>query len=117
MEAKMWIDELKRMMCKPCETACSNCEYHGPICDLDGFNLEVLYKAIEMVEKWSAEHPKRTYLDVLLEAFPNARVESGTPFMSLCPYELGLETKSNRPCNDSNCLCYDCWNREYKEDK
>jgi hypothetical protein len=72
--------------------------------ELDG-NPE---KAIEIVQKWSDEHPVVTYLDKLLEAFPNAKIGEGNVPL-ICPNKLGL--------NDLSCdkKCVECWSQPYKE--
>lgn len=64
-------------------------------------------KAIEIVQKWSDEHPQKTYLSELLERFPNISLDNdGTP--NFCPYRLGLMSIDD--CrNDGNCVM--CWNQ------
>ena len=43
--------------------------------------------AVKVVEKWSAEHPHKTRLDVFLEQWPNAEVfVDGV--LDFCPLEL-----------------------------
>lgn len=85
---------------------CTNC----PL-GTDGYNKCNTEEAVDIVEAWSKEHPKKTYLDVLLEAFPNTTLNlEGTPYF--CPYNLGLI----KPENCGKISCIDCWNTEYKED-
>lgn len=72
--------------------------------------------AIEIVQNWSDEHPVEpvvTYLDYLLEVFPNTKIIcDGTPEM--CPRELGL--KDIEECHlESDCI--KCWKQPYKEGK
>lgn len=64
-------------------------------------------KAIAIVQKWSDEHPQKTYLSKLLEHIPNVSLEDdGTP--NFCPYRLGLMSIDD--CrNDGNCV--KCWNQ------
>lgn len=77
-------------------------------------DLEMLYpeKAIAIVQKWSDEHPQKTYLSKLLEHFPNVPLHvTGTP-KDLCPYHLGLMSIDD--CrNDRNCV--NCWNQPVEE--
>lgn len=94
-----------------CKLGCSNC----PLCSINNNKgqsctaFEMLYpeKAIEIVQRWSDEHPQRTYLSEFLKNYPNAPLEDdGTP--NFCPYRLGLMSKDN--CRkDHNCV--KCWNQ------
>nr|DAF34300.1 MAG TPA: hypothetical protein [Caudoviricetes sp.] len=94
-----------------CKLGCSNC----PLCSINNNKgqsctaFEMLYpeKAIETIQRWSDEHPQRTYLSEFLKNYPNAPLEDdGTP--NFCPYRLGLMSKDN--CRkDHNCV--KCWNQ------
>lgn len=94
-----------------CKLDCSNC----PLCSrnnnerLSCIRLEKLYpeKAIEIVQRWSNEHPQKTFLTELLKHYPNATLgDDGTP--NFCPSRLGLMTIGN--CRkDHNCV--KCWNQ------
>ncbi len=100
-----------------CELNCTEC----PLSSLNNdasdkmpcFDFEAIYpeKAIAIVQKWSDEHPQKTYLSKLLEHFPNAELEDdGTP--NFCPYRLGLMSKDN--CRkDHNCV--KCWNQPIED--
>ena len=105
-----------------CKLGCSNC----PLCSINNNKgqsctaFEMLYpeKAIEIVQKWSDEHPQRTYLSEFLENYPNAQLKTvllyspgaiplGIP-KCICPYHLGLMSVDN--CRkDHNCV--KCWNQ------
>ena len=64
-------------------------------------------KAVELIEKWSEEHPERTYLTDFLEKYPNARMrENGYPI--ICPTNLGYIKKCPHNCKD-------CWNTLVEE--
>lgn len=98
-----------------CELDCLDCPLShsnngiGEPC----FGLETLYpeKVIAIVQKWSDEHPQKTYLSELLKIFPNTPLEDdGTP--NFCPYRLGLMSIDD--CrNDRNCV--KCWNQALKD--
>lgn len=98
-----------------CKLGCSNC----PLCSINNNKgqsctaFEMLYpeKAIETVQRWSDEHPQRTYLSEFLKNYPNAPLEDdGTPYF--CPCRLGLMSKDN--CRkDHNCV--KCWNQPLPE--
>ena len=59
-----------------------------------------------VIQAWSDLHPQKTYLEDLMEKYPNVpRNFNGRP--RFCPGTLGLE---NVPvCGDSD--CYECWNQ------
>lgn len=94
-----------------CKIKCSNC----PLCSnnngegLSCPDFEMYYpeKAVKVVQRWSDEHPQRSYLTKLLKHYPNTPLEDdGTP--NFCPYRLGLMSKDN--CRkDHNCV--KCWNQ------
>lgn len=68
-------------------------------------------KAIEIVQRWSDEHPQKTYLSECLRLFPNILLDNdGTPIF--CPYHLGFMSMDD--CrNDGNCS--KCWNQPVEE--
>lgn len=96
MEAFEYLKELKRM----CEsfTGCKDC----PLCDscdiLHSSNEELQHRA-DVVEKWSKEHPIKTYQKALLEIFPNAPMIGGV--ITLCPkiMDCSFET-CTRSCSE-----------------
>jgi len=97
-----------------CKLGCSNC----PLCSINNNKgqsctaFEMLYpeKAIEAVQRWSDEHPKRTYLSEFLKNYPNAELNHGVP--KVCLKKLGVvsgcaKTKEG----DLYISCYRCWNQ------
>lgn len=80
--------------------------------------FETLYpeKAISIVQKWSDEHPQKTYLSEFLKHYPNALLnDTGLP-KGICPYDLGLDLglMSIEGCrNDRNCV--KCWNQPIED--
>ena len=94
-----------------CKTKCSNCplwiDNNGE--GLSCTSFETLYpeEAIKIIQRWSDEHPQRTYLSEFLEHYPNASLhDDGTPH--LCPSDLGWN--DSRKCREqSNCV--ECWNQ------
>lgn len=70
--------------------------------------FEAIYpeKAIEIVQRWSDEHPPKTFLTEFLKNYPNAQLRiDGTP-RGVCPYYLGLMSRDD--CRkDHNCV--KCW--------
>lgn len=79
-------------------------------------DFETLYpeKAIEIVQRWSDEHPQRTYLSELLKIFPNTPLkDDGTP-KGICLHELGATSLDN--CEVDN-ACVKCWNQPMEDDE
>lgn len=101
-----------------CELNCTGCPLGSLNNDasdkMSCSDFEAIYpeKAIEIVQKWSDEHPQRTYLSELLKIFPNIPLsDDGTP-KSLCPFELGVTMTEK--CNNE---CVECWNRIIEDGK
>lgn len=101
---KLQKDGICKLSCTDCPLSSFNNDT-GVQCSI----FEMLYpeKAIAIVQKWSDEHPQKTYLSELLERFPNISLDNdGTP--NFCPYRLGLMSIDD--CrNDGNCVM--CWNQ------
>lgn len=107
MDAKEFLNEFKRICDIYGKEECCGCHFNK-----DGLIIckrLTLYDPkyiLDTVEKWSKEHPERTYLSVLLEKFPKTNLENGAPM--ICPSDLGFHC-------DCISNCKECWNREYKE--
>jgi hypothetical protein len=116
--AKNYFNEKLRMTKRTrkglCKIDCSVCplcsDNNGTSGDLSCGCFEMYYpeKAIKAVQKWSDEHPQKTYLTELLKIFPNAQLnDSGTP-KGMCPHELGLK---DIDCGKTDNACVKCWNQ------
>lgn len=96
-----------------CELNCVDCPLGGSnnSIDVPCSVLETNYpeKAIAIVQKWSDEHPQKTYLSEFLKKYPNALLnDNGLP-KSVCLYNLGLaDCKKYRNC-------VECWNQPIEE--
>lgn len=67
-------------------------------------------KAIAIVQKWSDEHPPKTYLSEFLKNYPNVPlVHDGTP--EICLRKLGLT--DIKTCRVGGCV--ECWNQPIEE--
>lgn len=100
-----------------CKLKCSGCPLssfnNGSRDMVPCFAFEKLYpeKAIAIIQNWSDEHPRKTYLSEFLKNYPNAPLDdSGTP--KLCPFSLGL-TSVESCREDHNCI--KCWNQTVEE--
>lgn len=102
------IKDLKRM-CKTQECCTADC----PLCRENSCLPESLPdNADEIIDKWVAEHPAKTYAHDFLKKFPNAELDSyGAPRACVnAIYGLGDCSKSEI----SGIICRDCWNQEMK---
>lgn len=100
-----------------CELDCANCPLNssnnGTSDKTSCSDFETLYpkKAVAIVQKWSDEHPRKTYLSEFLKNYPNAWLnEKGIP-KRMCPSTLGL--KDLEDCGGRNCV--ECWNQPVEE--
>lgn len=120
--AKNYFNEKLRMTKRTrkglCKIDCSVCplcsENNGTSENLLCGSFEAIYpeKAIEIVQRWSDEHPQKTYLSELLKAFPNAQLnDSGMP-KGMCPHELGLK---DIDCGKTDNACVKCWNQPIED--
>lgn len=96
-----------------CKLDCANCPLNslnnGINDKISCSDFESLYpeKAIEIVQKWSDEHPQRTYLTEFLKHYPNALLkDDGTP--EICLSSLGLTNYNG--CRNG-ITCSECWNQ------
>ncbi len=99
-----------------CKLSCSDC----PLCNnnngegLSCATFEMYYpeKAISAIQRWSDEHPPKTYLSEFLKHYPNVQLyDAGIP-KGICPYHLGLMSKDN--CRKDH-YCLGCWNQPIKD--
>lgn len=99
-----------------CKLGCSNC----PLCSINNnkgqsctaFEMLNPEKAIEIVQKWSDEHPRKTYLSEFLKNYPNAQLRTdGTP-KGACPYNLGLMSLNDCRKNGNYVKC---WNQPIED--
>ena len=117
MNAVEYFNEKARMVQAErtgiCTIGCANCRLSSENNDfnLDCDDFERIYpdRAVEIVQKWADEHPKKTNLDALREVFPDA-------INGFCPREV----EGSPVCAYPDILsCSECkekfWNSEYKE--
>lgn len=109
----MEISEFLRQSKRMCDYYVDGCTRDGfsEICPAHDMDCEITTdkpeQLVAVVEKWAKEHPgkpepKRTNKDVLLAAFPNARMDyNGIPDM--CPLVLDSQYDCNAFASCSLC--------------
>lgn len=114
MDAVKFLKEKKRM-CDSFDdycTDCTGCEIESKSSGMHCAEYIEKYpeQAVEIVEKWSEEHPEETRLTQFLKHYPNAPMDDdGTP--EVCVNELGLNRDEG--CVAMNCIR--CWNTPIEE--
>lgn len=90
----VYKEEIKRM-CKHFGD-CSACNLEECTCDEINY---ITPEHIEIVQKWSDEHPVKTRQSELLKMFPNARlIYDGT--LDICPtaFNVGINCSIHKNC-------------------
>lgn len=101
-----------------CEIKCSNC----PLCSNNNgeglpcpeFEMYYPEKAIEVVQRWSDEHPQKTFLTEFLKNYPNAELDHGVPKVCLKKLEAVSGCAKTKK-GDVYISCYSCWNQPVEE--
>lgn len=103
----------KRSKYNGCDIKCSECPLSytnngtSEFMSCTAFEMHYPLQAISIVQRWSDEHPKRTYLSEFLKNYSNADLNcNGTPKRIHCPHHLGLKDIDN--CDKG---CVECWNQ------
>lgn len=114
-EAKRHCDS--RTACEADAANKEQCPMFG-VCDrpLTEICVEDAIKAIEILQKWSDERPKKTYAQDFFEKFPKAQGwVDGTPFV--CRKRIyGGECPKDEEC-DYTGACYRCWNEPMNDEE
>lgn len=100
---KQQKDGVCKLDCSDCPLSSSN---NGTGISCSHFETGYPEKAIAIVQKWSDEHPPKTYLSEFLKNYPNAPLnDDGIPKV-ICIQELGVTMTEE--CNND---CVKCWNQ------
>ena len=99
-----------KIKAKLCDGYCVDCPLsynnNGTGIGCREFINSIPEKAVELLEKWAKEHPQKTYMQDLMEKFPNMALNDvGIPY----PCRAYLYNKSGR-CIHHNGSCAECWN-------
>ena len=73
-------------------------------------------EAIRMLQLWSNDHPQKTYLEDLLEKYPNTKVNGFGRPDNICPDDLGYNGIED-PEKCQALTCQKCWNQIMEETK
>ena len=114
-----FFPELKRLC--DSRTACTADAANKEQCPLHGFcrqsltiRAEEIITAVENLQKWSDEHPKKTYAQDFFEKFPKAQSDSNrTP--SVCRITIYGEVPTKDERCDGRESCKKCWNEPMEE--
>lgn len=115
MDAVEYLKQKNRMT-NNCTIACNTCplaiENNNRNLVCANFVRHYIEEAVEIVENWAKEHPAKTYKDVFLEKFPDAKIEkNGVPY----PCIIYLFGEKVRPGACGSCSCTYCWDGEVEE--
>lgn len=111
MDAVLFLNEVRRM-CKTFED-CSDCpiEKSPAICPRYSSRSD-FEEAVEIVERWSKEHPAKTRQSEFLEHYPNAELTKSTGALVMCPaHVFGGECSSWNKAGAASCdiCCKNFW--------
>ena len=115
MDALKFIEERNRMCdrywqedgdcCDGCPLVYRECNEMRNMVDDSG---KAVGKVVEIVEKWSKEHPRKTRQSVLLEQYPEADLDTHG-LVLLCPMAISAAHRDgNGLCADPDHECGDC---------
>lgn len=103
MDAVKFIMEQARMCGKPGE--CEGCKLHESVyctkLPQEPINKEDAQMAVDIVERWSKEHPRKTRQDGFLAPFPDAQLAGEQGHLRICPRYVYGWVKIN--CNTTTC--------------
>jgi hypothetical protein len=79
-------------------------------------SAEKIIKAVDNLQKWSDEHPKKTYAQDFFEKFPKAPSKSdGSPFV--CRKKIYGGIYSTLEDCDYTGTCKNCWNEPMNDEE
>lgn len=107
MDAVKFIEERNRM-CKSFDKYCYGCPAWDGSCKLGtGTYLKCeAAKQVEIVEEWSAAHPRKTRQSVFMDQYPEVAIDNCGNLM-ICPKLISTDYR-NRYGNCIKRLCSDC---------
>lgn len=104
MDAVKFVKEYLRMCTKVDD--CEDCPvYKTDFCTVPAKerSQESAEEIVELVEEWSAAHPRKTRQSVFLEQYPNAKVVDRTDIVYVWPCEIERGMEDVKHCNSLSC--------------
>ena len=108
MDAVKFVKEYLRMCTKVDE--CEDCPvYKTDFCAVPAKerSQESAEEIVELVEEWSAAHPRKTRQSVFLEQYPNARIDSQA-VIYVCPADAYGDNVCPKNEENFHMPCCDC---------
>lgn len=98
MDAVKFIQERNRM-CKSFGDECAGCPANDTIyrCKFSITVGDEAAKQVELLEEWSAAHPRKTRQSVFLEQYPNAVLDKDG-VLRICPVFVGSDVSEKYRC-------------------
>lgn len=111
MDAVRFIEERNRM-CRFYGAVCTGCPPHnasGASVCLVGIELQCnAEEQVQIVEQWSAAHPRKTRQSVFLEQYPEAIIDNHG-VIQLCPLNISAAHRnSDGECKSPGKKCTNC---------
>ncbi len=104
---------LGKCRCDGVDSCAKGCPFHGrEIFCLDDHSINLLFNALEYVEKWAKEHPIVTNEQKYEETFGIEPKNKGGSYF--CPHIIGCECPNYRSTEICNKCKQDFWGAEYK---
>lgn len=98
---KVRMTNMCGILCRDCPISSDN---NKMSIDCNKFQCKYPEQAVEIVQKWSDEHPQKTRFEDLKEKYPNVEIQNDVP--AACAKSLGYCTQED--CD--NVTCVECWN-------
>lgn len=108
MDAVNFVKEYLRMCTKVDD--CEDCPvYKTDFCTVPAKerSQESAEEIVELVEEWSAAHPRKTRQSVFLGNYPCARIDSQSVLYA-CPADVYGNNVCPKNKDDTPIICYDC---------
>ena len=92
--------------CGECQSSCNDCKLsarnNGKDLYCTGLEFKHPEKAVEIVEKWAAEHPVKTRQSEFLKIFPNAKLNEDGELLIL-PCHIYFRYTPEEGCDGTGC--------------
>ena len=108
MDAVKFVKEYLRMCTKV--DVCKDCPvYKTDVCTVPAKerSQESVEEIVELVEEWSAAHPRKTRQSVFLGNYPCARIDSQSVLYA-CPADVYGNNVCPKNKDDTPIICCDC---------